>query len=438
MTKRPDWTWAVFDLNRILNAAWRPGCGFMIAFAMAKCRRRTRTRSPIKTRSGFVGGLAKHLTAADVHRIRTQGRATRRRLNRHEYEQTLRRLLDLPGLPLKQFLPEDTPAHGFNKVGDALDVSHVHMDKSLQAAEFALRAAMAPQAARPAVSKRRYYAWEDRNFTRLIALGGPVVRRMFPLEGGKIRQDLREFKNEPLRKKMRIPADDPDLRASRSIVTLCSSYEPSEIRFSDFRAPVTGRYRLTFRARSVWMSKDYTEVLPGRRPEPVTLYADTTPRILRRLAGFDVRPDIADYTVEAWLIGGETIMPDAVRLVRPRPPDTLNHLETDHGSPGVDIHWLEVEGPLFATWPPPGHRLLFDDLPLSDRPTEGGALVEDEGNDWAPRQNWRPPAGVDVASRDPEHDAERLLTRFSQSCLAAAGDFRRCAAPARAGDPGAG
>ena len=37
-------------------------------------------------------------------------------------------------------LPEDGEAHRFNKVGDALDVSHVQMARYLAAAEYALHA----------------------------------------------------------------------------------------------------------------------------------------------------------------------------------------------------------------------------------------------------------------------------------------------------------
>ena len=53
------------------------------------------------------------------------------------------------------------------------------------------------------------------------------------------------------------------------------------------------------------------------------------------------------------------------------------------GQPGIAVQWLEVEGPIPPeTWPPPSHRVLFDDL------------------------------GVDVTPEDPKEDAIRLLRRF--------------------------
>ena len=33
------------------------------------------------------------------------------------------------------------------------------------------------------------------------------------------------------------------------------------------------------------------------------------------------------------------------------------------GQPGIAVQWLEIEGPIAPpAWPPPSHRVLFDDL----------------------------------------------------------------------------
>src|SRR5205823_12495183 len=91
----------------------------------------------------FTNSLSARLMAFDSARVAKEGRATKRRLNRYEYEEPLRDLLSLPCLEVKTFLPEDSESHRFNKIGDALDVSHVQMARYLSAAEFALRQAMA-------------------------------------------------------------------------------------------------------------------------------------------------------------------------------------------------------------------------------------------------------------------------------------------------------
>ena len=78
-----------------------------------------------------------------------EARAAHRRLNRREYENTLRDLLDLPGLAVRDMLPEDGRAHGFDKSGDALEFSPVHIAAYRDAAAFAVSMATAPQAAPP-------------------------------------------------------------------------------------------------------------------------------------------------------------------------------------------------------------------------------------------------------------------------------------------------
>ena len=128
--------------------------------------------------------------------------------------------------------------------------------------------------------------------------------------------------------------------------------------------------------------------------EPVTVYAETPPRLLRRLGSFDVGPEPSVQELDVWLLAGETIRPDAARLFRSRPPGYRNPLAEADGCPGVAFRWLEVEGPLHDDWPTAGHRLLFDDLPLKQI-------------DHADTR-----AAVEVVSHDTQQDAERLLRNF--------------------------
>src|SRR5690606_30897740 len=92
--------------------------------------------------SRFLGGLAGSLTAVEGEKLAREGRATRRRLNRTEYENALRDILNAPWIQVKEQLPEDGEAFRFNKVSSALDVSHVHMARYMSAADYALRQAM--------------------------------------------------------------------------------------------------------------------------------------------------------------------------------------------------------------------------------------------------------------------------------------------------------
>src|SRR5581483_3973077 len=81
------------------------------------------------------------------------GRAVFRRLNRTEYENSLRDLLGIPGLKVKDLLPEDGQAFGYDKSGAGLDLSYVQLAKYMEAADVALDAAIAPHASRPAFFK---------------------------------------------------------------------------------------------------------------------------------------------------------------------------------------------------------------------------------------------------------------------------------------------
>jgi hypothetical protein len=340
----------------------------------------------------FTNTLSSALLSADLARVAAEGRAIQRRLNRYEYENTLRDLLSLPYLEVKSFLPEDSEASGFNKVGQALDVSHVQMARYLTAADFALRQAMAPQATRPATTTNRFYAWDQGEFFGAIKLEGPENRRTFPLVGLELQRDLMAM---PHPKRNAPP--DAKRREQEAMAVVVSTYEPTEIRFGRFHAPVAGKYRLRFCAYSIWMGPKYTEVSAGHRTEPVTVYADTPPRLLRRLGSFDVNPEPTVREIEVWLQAGETIRPDAARFFRSRPPDHKNPLAGPDGMPGLAFSWMEVEGPIIEQWPPAGHQLLFGDLPLAcGRPDASGGKT----------------GTIEVLSTAPEADAVRLLRHF--------------------------
>ncbi|MCZ6672356.1 MAG: DUF1587 domain-containing protein, partial [Verrucomicrobia bacterium] len=114
----------------------------------------------------FLKAIANPMSKADRERALTFGRATVRRLNRFEYENTLRHILKAPWLQVANRLPEDGTAHLFNKVGNRLDVSYVQMAKFLETAEYAVRTAM-NAAAFPSETKK-FYAREEPQMQRYM------------------------------------------------------------------------------------------------------------------------------------------------------------------------------------------------------------------------------------------------------------------------------
>jgi mono/diheme cytochrome c family protein len=357
----------------------------------------------------FLKATGDPLTAADQSREAKEGRSTWRRLNRYEYENTVRDLLQAPWLQVKQMLPEDGESLRFNKIGDALDVSHVQMAQYLAAAEYALRQVMASQATRPEARTVRYYTRDQRSFAgkmKFSVFNQSPERATFPVLGTAPQPDVRAG-NKPLT----VGAANPAVREQEAMGVVASSYEPIEPRYDAFEAQQPGRYKLRFNAYSIWVGPtkeaqagkeprwwvpDLDTVSRGRRKEPITIYSETRPRQLRWMGRFDVTPDPSVHELDVWLLKGESVRPDAARLFRSRPSNWHNPLAEKDGQPGVAFRWLEVEGPIVSEWPTAGQRLMFGDLPLVPVAADKGKTT------------------VEIKPSNPDADAARLLRAFMQ------------------------
>ena len=378
-------------------------------------------RPPAAELSAFTQSLAASLTQTDHARIATEGRASRRRLNRYEYENALRDLLHAPWLQVRDSLPEDGEASRFNKIGERLDVSYVQMARYLGAADYALRQVMAPTVTAPPAATKRYYARDQRSYTgpmTFTVFNNSPERATFPVLGTHAQPEVRR-KQAPIT----VGASDPAMLELEGVGVVAGSYEPIEPKFNQFRAPVAGRYRLRLSGQTVWVGPgkpepvkapepgkkaaapkptrwwipDLDDVSPGRRGEPITVYSELPPRQLRQLGTFDLTPEFGTHEIDVWLLAKETVRPDAGRLFRSRPGAGRfqNPLAEPDGQPGVVFRWLEVEGPMQDTpWPGAGHKLLFGDLPLK-------ASVQKDGP-------------VEILSANPSEDAARLLGNFTR------------------------
>lgn len=375
---------------------------------------------PATAREAFLKRLASGLVRADRLRQNREGRATWRRLNRYEYENAVRDLLQTPWLPLRDSLPEDGEAFRFNKVGDVLDISHVQMARYLGTADLALRQAMASSPERPPTLVRRYYTRDQRSWT------GPMKFSVFNTAPERATFPALGYEGQPAVRRGEAPitvgTNDPVQRELEGVGVVASAYEPIEPKWNEFRAPVAGRYRLRFCGHTVWVGPgesnkwfipNLDELSKGRRDEPITITAETPPRLLRHLGDFDLTPEPEVHQLEVELLAGEMIRPDAGRLFRSRPGASRwqNPLAERDGQPGVVFRWMEVEGPLIESWPPAGHRLMFGDLP---RVVRRGVESDGEPGESPERvrRRFRAPPGVEVVSQAPEADAHRLLTGF--------------------------
>jgi hypothetical protein len=347
---------------------------------------------------GFLESLNEPLSAADRARENAEGRSTWRRLNRYEYENSLRDLLGAPWLQIKEMLPEDGEAHRFNKVGDALDISHVQMAQYLAAADYALREVIVTQPGRPETKIIRTYARDNPSFSRKMKFNEfnrSPERATFPTLGFDPQPEVRADKAP-----VTVGAANPAAREKEGIGVVAGAYEPLEPKFNEWKAAQAGRYKIRLCAHSVWVgpgkgakwwTPDLDTVARGRRSEPLTLYSEIPPRLLRRLGAFDVTPDPSVNELDVYLLKGETIRPDPSRLFRSRPPNWHNPLAERDGCPGVVYRWLEVEGPILDAWPPAGHVLLLGD---PGSPEDPERLLRD-----FLRRAYRRPAGKDDIAR---------------------------------------
>lgn len=407
-------------------------------------------RPPAGEIESVVLEVAASLTAHEKTVAARDGRATQRRLNRGEYENALADLLDAPWLQVRDQLPEDGEAHHYNKVSAALDVSYVHMGRYLSAADYALRQAMSVAFARPETSVRRHYARESFTFRSGGDDGNPD-RQKFPVLGTQAQPDVLTRKAP-----MTVGAADPATREREAVGWVSSNYSTGfQSVWGGFRAPATGRYRLRFSGYTVWVGPGGTRtptlsfigktppggdptqiavlppewhrpnfalVSPGRRYEPITVYAKGG-TLNRRIGAFDITPEPSVRELnDVWLQANDVIAVDAVRFFRPRPtgvPDGYtNPLAQRDGMPGVAFRWMEVEGPFYDAPKSPGYALLFGDLPMRkvDAGVPGVTLevaspppaVTTRATRSAPLAHVR----VEVESASPLVDAERLLRGF--------------------------
>jgi hypothetical protein len=366
----------------------------------------------------FLHALSSSLVRYEQKQLAKEGRSTQRRLNRYEYENALRDLLRAPWLQIKDSLPEDGEEFRFNKSGDALDVSHVQMARYLNAADYALRQAVAPYAEQPTPKVRRYYTRDQHSYTgpmEFNVFNTAPERATFPVLGFQGQPDVRAGKAP-------ITSTNAATRDLEGVGVVASAYEPIEPKFEQFKAPVAGHYKLSFNAYSVWVGPgesnnwfvpNLDDISRGHRDEPITITAEIPPGLLRTLGDFDATPDPVVHELDVWLLAGEMIRPDAGRLFRSRPGRSRWHnpLAEKDGQPGVVFRWMEVEGPLYGEWPPAGHKLLFGDLPMTERqvaaPKDNPAQTNRVG-----RRRFKPPPGIEVVSNNPMADAERLLRDF--------------------------
>ena len=98
-------------------------------------------RPPQSEVEAIARWIREEVTRVELAAKPDPGRVTARRLNRAEYNNTIRDLLGVDFRPADDF-PQDDSGYGFDNIGDVLSLSPVLLEKYLKAAEVAVRLAI--------------------------------------------------------------------------------------------------------------------------------------------------------------------------------------------------------------------------------------------------------------------------------------------------------
>jgi cytochrome c553 len=328
------------------------------------------------------------------------GRTSVRRMNRVEYEHTLRDLLGVPLLRVKEMLPEDGQQFGFDKVAGALDLSHIQMSKYLQAAETALRQAAATAPAKPVAA-----IWRESAAKQATALSAIAVHAAVPLKARELAPGLTtHIVGNPLKDTGNCYRGASFRGEADSVAMLSGvigAHQPEGLQPDRFRPAAAGLYRVRFsvwslrwmrdhvapatrgrvQSYSVFERPDFKTRLPEEKPaagwmENVEFYGDAPVTQVVRASlkgqplGYFDAPSLhsREHEFTVWLNPGEKVSFHAMTL-----PATgaANHPDKEgvrtYEGPAVAFDWFEVEGPLLEQWPPASHVRLFGGLEPAQR-----------------------------------------------------------------------
>lgn len=370
-----------------------------------------------------VAAVVKSMKGMLIQQERTrfidQERTGVRRLTRAEYENTVRDLFQMPGIPLQGDLPVDGSAHGFDKNSDALDISHVNLAKYVEAADRALDMAIATRSEPPTVTKQRISLANPAGFVAHVLMNGDGVLLKnkqpdpdFPPAGEQ--NHLDQGAHERM----------GSFRNGASVGLFRHEDESFHPYFIEFVALYPGKYRMR---TSLWSFQwDKGKVLPGRGTEAARLSVVQLSGDGRGgghpsyVLGYFDAPSLQEqeHEVVTWLNYKETIGFNAASLA-----PTANYSRKGRAmaftGPGITCDWFDIEGPLHEVWPPVSHRQLFGDLPIVEfkpadhpnvRPPKRIPVRREVG---AGKNEPDKVSGIwTVHSERPLEDADRLLASF--------------------------
>ena len=269
------------------------------------------------------------------------GRVRVRRLNRLEYENTVRDLLDID-TPLQDLLPEDDLIDGFSNQAAGLSISPVHIQQYMAAADRALEAASVRQA-RPETKTYRFSYTDD---AEKPFHGHAHNKLQCNLRGEDLHFFLDTHIEVPayLRQFEAVTRDTPGRYRIRITTESRDTTDGEDLIFSAWLAAGNKRRELLGHFDAKHRKESVVELTrPFERGETI-IVAPWRMAKVRIDAGYSVYlPDKQEKIPKGWHF-----------INNPNPPiPTVG--------PAIVVKPVEIIGPLHESWPPAGHRLLYGD-----------------------------------------------------------------------------
>lgn len=304
-----------------------------------------RPRPATKDLQSAIEWINAQATQTEHARREAEGRVVMRRLNRAEYANTVRDLLGVE-VDLADLLPLDTSTNGFDNNAELSHTSSFLMRNYLDAADRVLDEAIANEP-QPWILKKRF--------------------------------DIREEKS--------VKATGSVYRHTDDGVAIFATWESANIRVTmwNFRSHVRGKYR--FRISGYGFQSEGKPV--AFRVTAGTLKEVTEEHLIDYFAVPADQPTVIEFT--------EQLEPEnRIRILAeglPALPPAVEKIGADkYTGPGLVIQWVDVEGPLLESWPPPSHKAIFGELKQT-------RVAKDR---------------YEVVSEQPLVDAERILRNFAR------------------------
>ena len=329
--------------------------------------------------------ISAELGSAEV--AKRSGHVVMRRLNRGEYNNTIRDLVGVDFHPADKF-PEDPPAGGFDNIGQALTISPLHMEM--------------------------YYAASRQILDRALVEGNrpPVLKWHFQPTENTLGIDQYRVKRDG----QNIILNKGENRVENGLVVIHNDSWDKAVDFRGFTVPYEGEYIVRFRAAGRIPNREQvvasaSAILQNRCDEQTAsnpkakanfeaqmatdlqhfkqhrMYNYGPPRmkISQTLGGtpgviaeMDIdapesAPKVYEVPVHFTKLDAGIDMHYAYDI-----PHNLENFwmqtKPEFSRPELLVDWVELEGPIYSGWPPPAHKQIMGDyIPGSSAKNETDA-----------------------------------------------------------------